>query len=569
MYEAACKTSDPPLRRTVRSNRSTSYRVYGVGLPLKKPNNPSDIYNTNTAGLLLLRCNSQQKQSPTSGETVHPGGYKSIYRFEVKLRALSFGDSLPWQGAPSAAVVGFARLRRPDRMELMDSGALATEDLVIDQLMLEAMASQHERFVTGREGGQRLNLALRVGKGLRFDGLDLSDAELRGARLEQCSFVGTRLLRANLFGADLRYADMRDSDLSHADLRGAMLRGANLENAILVEVDARSGDLVRRLRGGALQRINADAEVGLPSANMRGVDMTSAKVSSQTLRATDLTNAILRKANLSGADLSYCTLRGVQLDGADMTGANLSHSVLHGAMLRGALLNDAELDQADLNAAVFDHSLLADCNTTNALLPQRLERLDRPLRDVLESHRRWIQSMARDGSRADFAGFDLSGQDLRGLELSAAQFSRALMAGTQFGGASLSMAQLDNANGFEADFAHANLRGANLEGATLTRAVFRYLRADAVPIVGSRNTIWPTNFSRTILDGACFEEGSLVRADFAQASLRSADFRGARLVRARFLDADLSGADFRGADVLHADFRGAIGFDPLSLEDPL
>jgi len=74
----------------------------------------------------------------------------------------------------------------------------------------------------------------------------------------------------------------------------------------------------------------------VPSADLRGADLSDAD-----LRYADLTDANLRDADLSGADLSDANLRG-----ADLRYANLSDADLRGADLTGADLSRADLTDA-------------------------------------------------------------------------------------------------------------------------------------------------------------------------------------------------------------------------------
>ena len=66
-----------------------------------------------------------------------------------------------------------------------------------------------------------VDLALAELLGAVFDGANLRDANLEGARCVKVSFRG----------ADLRGANLAGADLTQADLRGAMIEGAIFEGA--------------------------------------------------------------------------------------------------------------------------------------------------------------------------------------------------------------------------------------------------------------------------------------------------------------------------------------------------
>ena len=69
-------------------------------------------------------------------------------------------------------------------------------------------------------------------------------------------------------------------------------------------------------------------EANLADVNLRGVDLSLAK-----LRGANLERADLRGANLAGADLSNASLRDANLDSANLTG-----TILEGADLSGTIL---------------------------------------------------------------------------------------------------------------------------------------------------------------------------------------------------------------------------------------
>jgi uncharacterized protein YjbI with pentapeptide repeats len=85
--------------------------------------------------------------------------------------------------------------------------------------------------------------------------------------------------------------------------------------------------------------------------------------------------------------------------------------------------------------------------------------------DVLEQHRRWIESDGRSGTRADLAGANFKDADMIGAELAGANLFRA-----NFRGADLLMANFRGACLVEADLRDANLVGANFREASLAGA---------------------------------------------------------------------------------------------------
>ncbi len=256
---------------------------------------------------------------------------------------------------------------------------------------------------------------------LNFSGVDLSEANLSGAKLSGVNFSNANLSIVNLSGANLSEANFSNAKLNVARLSGANLASAIMNNASLNVANLIRADLSRaQLRGATLIRaelIRAD----LSRADLLEADLTSA----------DLREATLRQANLRQANLSEALLRGAFLTGANLEMANLNATDLYRSDLSGANLRDAELRQANL-------------------------------------------------SRANLSGADLSGANLRWAELSGANLRWADLSGAKLSGANLIGADLSNANLTNTSLIHANLTqakliraewiGADLTGATLTGA---------------------------------------------------------------------------------------------------
>lgn len=73
--------------------------------------------------------------------------------------------------------------------------------------------------------------------------LDLTNADLRDAKLKKANFSGAILVGANLRGAKLQKADFSNADLTNACLRVANLTKAILYDTILVSADLRDANL--------------------------------------------------------------------------------------------------------------------------------------------------------------------------------------------------------------------------------------------------------------------------------------------------------------------------------------
>ncbi len=103
-----------------------------------------------------------------------------------------------------------------------------------------------------------------------FDGLDLDDVDLSGARLRDGSFFRSNLSGSDLSGVSafrvkfvnarlretkLDGAKLSEADFTKADLRGASFKGADLRRARFYHADLREADLTAaRLKGADLTR---------------------------------------------------------------------------------------------------------------------------------------------------------------------------------------------------------------------------------------------------------------------------------------------------------------------------
>jgi uncharacterized protein YjbI with pentapeptide repeats len=140
----------------------------------------------------------------------------------------------------------------------------------------------------------------------------------------------------NLTEVDLRGAKLNDAHLEHAILTGAHLEGANLERA------------------------------HLEGANLARAHLEHANVIDADLEGANLGNAHLEGAYLMGADLEGATLTGAHLEGAYLSRARLKHADLGAAHLEGAILADADLGGADLVCAHLEGAIVTDAHLEGA-----------------------------------------------------------------------------------------------------------------------------------------------------------------------------------------------------------
>jgi len=92
-------------------------------------------------------------------------------------------------------------------------------------------------------------------------------------------------------------------------------------------------------------------------------------------------------------------------------------------------------------------------------IPQEVLINDKPLNGILADHLKWLETMTRQGKKANFAGVDL-----HDVDLSMEDLREIDCVGVDLTGANLRKADLSGANIQDADFSNANLNKANLSG---------------------------------------------------------------------------------------------------------
>jgi len=405
---------------------------------------------------------------------------------------------------------------------------------LMSQAELDEAVRRHERYLTGRIGGQRALLSYRDLTGLNLAGQRLNDADFTGAFLPGAQMAGANLTSANLFGCNLTRADLREAILVRADLRGAVLRGANLEGADLFNADLRDGRLGQRVRIGVIEEVAiADtASADLEGARMVNANLTQAKLSGSIAAHTDFTDAVMRHCKLVRADLHNANLTGADLSHADLSGANLNGASLRNAILTNAIMHYTETNGADLAGAL-----------TQVPAGRKLFELTEPIEALLERHERWCTSQGIEGTLLDLSGFDLRDvPQLAGRSLAALTAKGAIFFGLTLDGIGLQAAQLQGADFRSCRMNRADLRGINLTAARLTNADLRDCDLGPLALPGGRSVV-------SVLENAEARHVDLRGANLSRAVLRGADLSAA----------NLTGADLNGADLDDTKLSGVIG----------
>ena len=178
-----------------------------------------------------------------------------------------------------------------------------------------------------------------IGPGAECPGADFSDMDMGAAAVgwHQAETVGREGLdftEANLRGAKFIGTNLEGIEFIRADLREANFHLSNLTEAVLLEADASGADF-------SLATLeNAEFE----GANLSGADFSGAVMKGGDFTGADFTGAVLRDASLAGAFLA-----GADFSGADLTGAKFTFAEMDGAILEGAILCNTKMADRTIN----------------------------------------------------------------------------------------------------------------------------------------------------------------------------------------------------------------------------
>ena len=168
---------------------------------------------------------------------------------------------------------------------------------------------------------------------------------------------GVNLREATLFGAILNNADLRDADLTDANLSGTLINGADLTRANLTNANLSGADIEFTDFTDTILTNTKFARVKFRSS----IHVFSGKNDEirDLLQPRDFTlKSIIGKANLSQADLENFDLSNVCLRGVMLVGANLVHINLSNADLSGSNLTNADLTRAEVLGTNFTEARL-------------------------------------------------------------------------------------------------------------------------------------------------------------------------------------------------------------------
>ncbi|MEE9415370.1 MAG: pentapeptide repeat-containing protein [Acidimicrobiales bacterium] len=153
---------------------------------------------------------------------------------------------------------------------------------------------------------------------------------------------------------DLTDLQIRGRDLTSARLTRCNLLAADLMGSLMLDVDL-SRSIARRARFDYADMTEAIGHrTDLRDASLVGTNLTDGLFERADFRGAQLIDATLMNCDLRRAAFSTANLHGADLRGADLRGADLRHCVLRSVSLQGADLRGARLEGADLDGIKVD-----------------------------------------------------------------------------------------------------------------------------------------------------------------------------------------------------------------------
>lgn len=200
--------------------------------------------------------------------------------------------------------------------------------LFADRLSLrnETIVGSARLEETRREARSETNsnrfLATRTFGGRDFTRADFTEADLRSVDFRSIEADGrgqartTILRQANLSGALLDEARFDGADMTAAELRSAHANGASFDKANLFSADLRNA----RLNGASLKNTNLVC-AEMTKAEARAVDFSSSWMTAAVFQGTDLSGASFASVRMPLSRLYFAKLDGTKIIDSEIHGA--------------------------------------------------------------------------------------------------------------------------------------------------------------------------------------------------------------------------------------------------------
>jgi uncharacterized protein YjbI with pentapeptide repeats len=196
-------------------------------------------------------------------------------------------------------------------------------------------------------------------KGAKLDNVDFSKAILTGAKMQEASLVGANFQSANLDGVNFAKANLNRARLIQASVIWAEFGSAQMNLVDLAGADlTRSNFVGAKMEGANLKDAKIGAQGTEKATKFSVTTLLAWQIVNEPREGRNLANQDLSGLNLSFASLKRANLTNVKLNFTDMTNTDLSGANISGGQINGANLSGAKLNGINLTGVQFDKSKL-------------------------------------------------------------------------------------------------------------------------------------------------------------------------------------------------------------------
>ena len=354
---------------------------------------------------------------------------------------------------------------------------------------------------------------------VNFSYADLSDADLSNSTLEHAKLYGadftnsilsnTNLSHAKFndpfenFAADLSNANLKNAKILHADLSNVSVQGADLTGANLSHTDLDNADFTNavlnstNLLHASLSNTTVNKTIFNDETNLKYCDFTNAKIASQqNFSGADISYSKFENVKLSRNILKQLVLHKVDLQGIihhgnlsffnfykiNLSGANFGRSVLKNTIFYECNLSDVRFIKTVMNGVKFENTILDNAIFTEA----SVENIDFSGLSMKNCILKYANLKHVNFSKTKLCHADMSGVKIvncmpwKNCELTGVNFELTDLSKHDLSDSTMSGANLHDANLNATNLSGTNLTGAQFSGKISGKGNFKVLNSHAI-----------------------------------------------------------------------------------------
>lgn len=239
----------------------------------------------------------------------------------------------------------------------------------------------HQKWLNGKDGGERLDLTNCTITDYCFDYINLTQAIFNGCQFENVSFDNCTLVECdfshtfmgkvsmnnatltgtNFMNTECRFLDMKESTLDGVSFVDSKFKYANLSYSFF-GCDIHPTDFSNTIfTKSVMIRVDA-SHATIDNVNWEDIDLSSSTLNFAIIRNSNLRGADLTKVSLFGTTIVYSNLNDTILDGAEIELSNLYATSVCNSNLKDTTINNCNLSYADFGNSYLYKTNLTNCN---------------------------------------------------------------------------------------------------------------------------------------------------------------------------------------------------------------